>query len=74
SDNHDQNFLECVKSRRPPISDVETGHRSASLCHLANISIELGRSLRWNPAVERFEDDVEANGKLARTYRQPWKV
>ena len=72
SNNHDQNFLDCVKSRELPISDVETGHRSATLCHLANIAIELGRRLNWNPLTERFEGDAAANDQLSRSYREPW--
>ena len=74
SDNHDQNFLECVKTRQLPISDIEIGHRAASLCHLANIAIELGREVRWDWRSENFGDDVAANAKLARPYRQPWSL
>lgn len=74
SDNHDQNFLDCVRTRQLPISDIETGHRNASLCHLANIAIELGREIRWNAESELFENDKEANAKLSRPYRQPWTI
>lgn len=74
SDNHDKNFLEAVRSRQLPISDIETGHRTASLCHLANISIELGRKLTWDAQAEQFVDDSQANAKLSRPYRAPWKL
>ncbi len=74
SDNHDQNFLECVKSRQLPISDIETGHRTATLCHLANIAIELGREVTWDSQAENFGDDQVANAKLERPYRAPWKL
>jgi predicted dehydrogenase len=58
---HLQNWLDCVRTRETPRSDVEIGHRSVSVCHLANIARYLGRALRWDPAAERFEGDDEAN-------------
>jgi predicted dehydrogenase len=74
SDNHDQNFLECIKTRELPISDIESGHRTASLCHLANIAIELGREIKWDAKAENFGSDEAANAKLERPYRAPWKL
>jgi len=71
---HVQNFLECVKSRRRPNADVEEGHRSAVLCHLGNISMRLGRSIRWDGAAEQAIGDAEANHLLVRPYRAPWKL
>ena len=47
---HARNFLECVRSRRTPISDLESAHRVATACHLANLSLRLGRKLRWDAA------------------------
>jgi hypothetical protein len=52
SDKHHQDWLDCVKSRKPPICDVEIGHRSATVCHLGNISTRLGRSLDFDPKTE----------------------
>ena len=72
SSDHYQNFLACVKSREKPICDVEIGHRSATVCHLGNIAIRLGRKLAWDPAKEQFVGDDEANSWLARPYRSPW--
>ena len=72
SDHHMDNFLSCVKQRKAPICDAETGHRSASMCHLGAISMRLGRKLRWDPAAEIFKGDDEANGMLARPMRKPW--
>ncbi|MFH1268789.1 MAG: Gfo/Idh/MocA family oxidoreductase, partial [Planctomycetota bacterium] len=46
---HIQNWLDCIKTREKPNADVEIGHRSISVCHLANIAREVGRKLRWNP-------------------------
>ena len=72
SDNHYANFLDCVRTRKRPICDVEIGHRSVTVCHLGNISIRLGRPLRWDPVAERIVDDEEANRWLSRPTRAPW--
>jgi predicted dehydrogenase len=71
---HMQDWLDCMRSRNRPVADVETGHRSVSLCHLAGITRELGRKLRWNPEAERFEGDGEANRLLRRTRRQGYEL
>ena len=72
SENHMQNFFDCVRSRRQPVCDVEIGHRSATACHLGVIALRLGRALNWNPVAEEFTDDKEANGWLAREMRPAW--
>lgn len=74
SSNHHENFLACIKSRELPICDVEIGHRSATVCHLGNIAIRLGRKLSWDPAKEQFVGDDEANTWLSRPYRSPWTL
>lgn len=74
SNNHYQNFLECVKTRKAPICDVETGFRSVTVCHLGNISIRLGRPIRWDPVNEKILDDEEANRWLSRPMRAPWHL
>jgi hypothetical protein len=75
SDDHGQNFLDCIRSRKQPICDAEIGHRSVTVCHLANICLRLhGRELRWDPKKEEFVDDPEANAMLARPQRRPWIV
>jgi predicted dehydrogenase len=71
---HVRNFLDCVKSRKRPVADVEEGHWSAAMCHLGNIATRLGRSLRWNADKEEFVGDAEANGRLHYEYRKPWKL
>jgi predicted dehydrogenase len=71
---HARNFLDCVKSRQRPNADVEEGHRSAVMCHLGNISMRLGRSLKWDAAREQVIGDAEANQWLSRPYRAPWKL
>ncbi|WP_337174962.1 Gfo/Idh/MocA family oxidoreductase [Paludisphaera sp.] len=74
SDDHHQNWLDCVKSREKPICDVEIGHRSATVCHLGNIAIRSGRKIAWDPAAETIPDDAEAAAMLSRPYRSPWKL
>lgn len=69
---HARDFLDCVKSRSRPVSDLESGHRVATLCHLANLSLRLGRGLRWDPESETVPDDPEAASRLRRAYRPPW--
>ena len=72
SNNHVGNFFDCLRSRQQPICDAEIGHRSASVCHLGVIAIQLGRKLQWNPTSEQFENDKEANGHVAREQRKPF--
>ena len=74
SDNHYRNFIDAVKAHRDPISPVETGHRTASLCHLGNIAMRLHRKLRWDPVKESFLADDEADQMLSRVRREPWKL
>lgn len=72
--NHMGNFFDCVTARRLPVSDVESQHRSVSTCHLGNISMKLGRPLRWNPKAENFPDDLEANKLLRREQRSGYET
>lgn len=69
-----RNFLDCIKSRRPCYAPAEIGHRTISIAHIGNISMMLGRKLRWNPDRERFLDDPVANWLLSRPMRDPWKL
>jgi predicted dehydrogenase len=69
---HARNFLDCIKSRRQPISDVESGHRVSTACHLANLSLRIGRKLKWDGENETVVGDTEAAAMLERPYRAPW--
>lgn len=71
---HVRNFLECIKSRKRPIADVEEGHLTAVMCHLGNIATRLGRSIKWDADKEDFIGDKEASQMLSRPYRKPWKL
>jgi len=69
---HTRNFLDCIKARQQPVSDLASGQRVSTLCHLANISLRVGRKLRWDGAKETIVDDAEAARLLERPYRAPW--
>jgi predicted dehydrogenase len=69
---HARNFLDCVRSRSEPLSSLESAHRVATAAHLANISLRLGRLVRWDQAQEQVAGDAEANAMLSRPYRSPW--
>ena len=71
---HLANWLDCIRSGREPNADVEIGHRSVSICHLVNITRELGRKLVWDPAAEQFENDDEANQLLDRPRRPGYEL
>jgi len=74
SDNHLQNFIDCIKSRKKCVADVEIGHRTATVCHLSGIARRLGRPLRWDPEKEVFPGDDEANTYLDRPKRAPYQL
>lgn len=71
---HIQNWLDCIKSRELPNADVEIGHRSISVCHLANLAREVGRRLQWDPEREIFPGDGEANCYLDRPKRAGYQL
>ena len=74
SDDHMSNFFEAVRTRKDPISPVESGHQSAVVGHLIVIALRTGRKLTWNPSTEKFvgEHASEANKHLARKMRKPY--
>jgi hypothetical protein len=74
SKNHYRNFIDCVLSRKETIAPCEVAHRSITIAHLGNISMQLGRDLRWDPALEQVIGDHRANSMLSRPYRDPWKL
>lgn len=71
---HMQDWLDCIRSRKRPVADVEIGHRSVSVCHLANITRAAGRALRWDPVLEQFAGDAEANRFLDRPRRAGFEL
>ena len=69
-----QNFLNCVRSRKEPVSDVFTHHRALSFCHLSNIAMLLKRKLRWDENQEQFANDAQANALLSRPQRKGFET
>jgi len=67
-----KNFLAAVEKRGKPVADIEEGHISTALCILANMSMQMGRTLEWDGAKGRVRGDEEANRLLPRPYRAPW--
>lgn len=73
SNNHHQDWLDAIRNKQPAICTAETGHRSATICHLANIGYRLRRPLRWDPEKEVFVNDLGANTQLSRQARGEWQ-
>jgi predicted dehydrogenase len=71
---HLLNFLDCIRDGKRPAADVEEGHKSTRLCHLGNIAFRLGRTLRFDAAMETIIGDDEATGMLRRTYRKGFEM
>ncbi len=71
---HTMNFLDCIKSRKPPNADVELGRLSTTICHLGNICTRLKRDVRFDPQAENFGPDREANALLTKEYRAPYTL
>jgi predicted dehydrogenase len=69
---HMRNLLECMRTRERPVADVEEGYQSTAACILANLSMQLGRTLEWDATRGRVAGDEEANQLLRRAYRAPW--
>ena len=69
---HMKDFLRAIASRGKPVADIEQGYISSASCILANISMQLGRTLKWDPEKGQIVGDEEANGLLRRPYRAPW--
>lgn len=72
SNDHVENFVDCVRSRKQTICDAEIGHRSATMCHLGVTAVRLGRKLEWSPKREEYVGDAEAAGTTSREMRKPW--
>jgi len=67
---HQRNFLDAIRGAARLNADAETGHLSATLCHLGNLCARLGRDLEFDPAKEEFVNDAEASGLVGRRYRE----
>jgi len=74
SNNHYKDFVDCIRTRKRPICDVEVGARSVTVCHLGNLAYWNTRALKWDPRTEQFIGDSEANTWRDYEERDPWKV
>ncbi|WP_247232987.1 Gfo/Idh/MocA family protein [Telluribacter sp. SYSU D00476] len=74
SENHYKDFFQAMRNRSKPVCDVEVGHRTASVCNIANIAYQLQRPLQWNPKKETFKNDKEANALLGRPMNSEWGI
>jgi len=74
SDNHKQDFLDSIKTRKETIAPAEVGHRSISVGLLGEIAMLTGRKIRWNPDTEEIVGDPGASALLGRSYREPWSL
>ena len=70
---HHRNFLDCLKTGQQPFASGEIGHRTATICHLNNIAMTLGRKLTWSPEKERFDAEDDAN-QLLKPRMRSWLV
>ena len=73
---HYANFIAAVRSRRRDAlhAEIQEGHFSSALCHLANTAYRTGRTLNFDPKTETFNEDIESNSLLTRDYRDPYVV
>ena len=69
---HMLDFLHAIKTRGKPVADIEQGHISTASCILANLALDLGRTLTWDPEKQQVTGDAEANRRLRRPYRKGW--
>ncbi|MBN2411720.1 Gfo/Idh/MocA family oxidoreductase [candidate division KSB1 bacterium] len=74
SPGHQRNFLDCVITRNKPMADAETGHRTATICHLLNIAMLTEQKLLWDPKLEQITNSPEANKMIAPPMRSPWRL
>ncbi len=70
---HMLDFLAAIDQRSRPVADIEQGHISTASCILANLALELGRPLQYDPQDHVVLGDEEATKRLLRPYRQPWQ-
>jgi myo-inositol 2-dehydrogenase/D-chiro-inositol 1-dehydrogenase len=72
SDDQHGNWLDCIESRKEPISPIEIGHRACTVCLITHVAMKIPRKLQWDPSKEHFVNDAEANTWLRRAQRAPY--
>ncbi len=73
SNHHLLNWIHCLRSRLQPVTDIEIGCRSVTVCHLGNLAVQMKKTLHWDPVKEKFSD-AETNRLLIRAMRSPWEI
>jgi hypothetical protein len=71
---HYRNFVNCVLSRRKPVSDIDSATQSDFMSHLSDIAIRLRRKIKWDPATETIIGDEQATRMTRRAMREPWSI
>jgi len=71
---HVRNFLDCVKTRKAPVLNLEIGHHVSTVAHLGNIAYRTGRKMVWDSEKEQVVDDPVADKLVGTAYREPWKL
>lgn len=71
---HFANFVECVRSRKRPVCDIEIGHRSTTTCLLGNVAYRSRQRIEWDAKAEKITNAADARKYLSRDYRKPWKL
>ena len=74
STDHRRNFLNCVKSRKQPVSHIDSAFYSDVACHQAHIAMKLGRKIYWDNDSENFQNDEQANRMTVRAMRGEWHI
>ncbi len=71
---HARNFLDCIRTRKPPVENLEVGHHVSAVAHLGNLALRSKSRIEWDAAAEKVRDNEAANQLLTRQYRAPWKL
>jgi len=71
---HMENFMDCIKSRKTPVSDVSSHHRAITTCHLSNIALRLGRAIKWDAKAEQIIGDDAARAMQGREHRKGFEI
>jgi hypothetical protein len=71
---HANNFLDCVRTRKKTICDIDIAHRAVSALLVGGVAKQLGRTVKWDPQAEQFPNDEEANRLLSMATRSPWRI
>ncbi len=72
--NHARNFLDCVKSRKPPVENLDIGHHVSTVAHLGNLALRAKSRIEWDAQAERVVGNDAASALVTRVYRAPWKL